>query len=243
MIEGALGLLATAGRRARRDHRDRARDHGRVEHGARGARRPDGADHDRGLSRRARDAAAADPGDVRPAVRQAAAARAAPPALRDRRACGAPGRGLARARSGVGGRGRRGGEARRRRLGRDRAAAFVREPRARAPGRRARAGRPRRRGLRHLLGRHPAGDSRVRADEHGRRQRLRRAGGDALHRLADREARGGRDHGAARDHAVGRRDDEPGGRAEAARLPRRVRARGRRDRLRPPGAPDRPGRT
>ena len=168
------------------------------------------------------------------------AARAAAPALRDRRARGAARRRLARARSGIGGRGRRGGEARRRRLGRDRAAAFVCEPRARARGRRARARRPRRRGLRHLLGRHPAGDPRVRADEHGRRQRLRRAGGDALHRLADREAQGGRDHGAARDHAVGRRDDEPGGRAEAARLPRRVRPRGRRDRLRPPGAPDRP---
>ena len=40
-------------------------------------------------------------------------------------------------------------------------------------------GRPRRRGLRHLLGRHLAGDPRVRADEHGRRQRLRGAGGDA----------------------------------------------------------------
>ena len=40
VIEGALEPPRDRGRRARRDHRDRARDHGRVEHGPRGAQAP-----------------------------------------------------------------------------------------------------------------------------------------------------------------------------------------------------------
>ena len=70
-------LLRRGGVGPRGDHRRRPCHHRRLEHDARGARRADGADHDRGLPRRARDAPAADPRDLRPPVREAAAARAA----------------------------------------------------------------------------------------------------------------------------------------------------------------------
>ena len=64
------------------------------------------------------------------------------------------------------------------------------------------AGAPRRQVLRDLLDRHPAGDPRIRADQHGGRQRLRRSAGAALSRLAHPPARRGRAALPDPDHAV-----------------------------------------
>ena len=88
--------------------------------------------------------------------------------------------------------------------------------------------------LRHLLVRDPARDPRVRAHEHGGRQRLRRAGDHALPRLARRPPARGRHRRAARDHAVERRHDDARDGAAQAGAPGRVRPRGRRDGLQLP---------
>ena len=236
---------AAAGDRggARERHQGRPRDDRRLERGARReglALLP--ADDGR-LPRRARAAAAADPGHVRAPVREAAAARPAPAALRDPRADRPARRGVDRA--GRGGRagGGRAGARRRRRGGRDQLPARLREPGPRAPRRRDRPGGRRRRRLHHVLLRDPRRDPRVRAHEHGRRQRLRRPRRRALPPLARVEPGRGRDLGAAPDHAVERRPDERRGRDPEAGAPGRVGAGRRRRRLRLPRARDRASRT
>ena len=93
--------------------------------------------------------------------------------------------------------------------------------------------------LHHLLLRDPRRDPRVRAHEHGGRERVRRPRRRALHPLARVEPGRGRDLGAAADHAVERRPDERRGRDPEAGAPRRVRAGRRRRRLRLPRARDR----
>ena len=192
-----------------------------------------------GLPRRARDAPAPDPGHVRPPVREAAAARAAPAALRGRRADR-----------------RRGGEvvARARR---ERGAAAAARGRARRASRRSRSA------LLHsyanpdherraaeivrevvgdgvyvtLLRRHPARDPRVRAHEHGGRQRVRRARASSA-----TSARSTASSPTAGITAPLQIMQSGGGMMSAAAgarapgLPRRVGAGRRRHRLRPPRA-------
>ena len=114
------------------------------------------------------------------------------------------------------------GERRRRHVGRDQLPARVRRPDPRAPRRRDRPRGRRRRRLHHLFLRHPGGDPRVRAHEHGRRERVRRPRRPALHPLARVEPGRGRDLGAAPDHAVERRPDERRGRDPEAGAPGRV---------------------
>ena len=169
---------------ARRRHQGRARVDRGLECRARGQGLELLPADDGRLSRRPGDAPAADPGHVRAPVREAAAARPAPAALRDPGADRPAGRG-------VGGAGRecgaRGGGAcahRGRGVGRDQLPARVREPCPRAPRGRDRPGGRRRWDLHHLLLRHPRRDPRVRAHEHRGRQRVRRPRRRALPPLA-----------------------------------------------------------
>ena len=156
--------------------------------------------------------------------------------VRDPRADRPARRGVDRAgRGGRAGRGRAGARGGRR-CGRDQLPARLREPRPRAPRRRNRPGGRRRRRLHHVLLRDPRRDPRVRAHEHGGRERVRRPRRSALHPLARVEPGRGRDLGAASDHAVERRPDERRGRDPEAGAPGRVGAGRRCRRLRLPRA-------
>jgi N-methylhydantoinase A len=92
-----------------------------------------GAGHHRRVPRRARDAPAAHSRALRPAVRQAAAPRAAPPAVRGDRADGRPRRCSRSARRGQGRRRRRAHRRRRGRCGCDLLPALLCQSRARTP--------------------------------------------------------------------------------------------------------------
>ena len=204
------------------DQRRGARDHRRVERRPRASRRDRGARDDRGLSRRPRDAPAADPGALRPAVREAGAARAPRASLRGARAPRPARRGLGRARREhrSGRRGAALGAASR--GGGDRAAPLVRRRRPRAPGRGDPARERRRRRLRDAVGRHPSRGPRVRAHEHRRRQRVPRPRRRQVHRLAHEPPARRGDRRSARDHAVERRHASARDRGAEAGAPRRV---------------------
>ncbi len=171
------------------DRRRRPRIDRGLEHGARGARGAHGARDDEGLSRRARDAPPAHSRALRHPVPDAAR-------LSSRAGCDT------RSTSGPGHAGRRGRSSTRSRRARSRSrsgrttceavaiallhsyADDAHERRVEEIVRETR----RRGGLRDPLVGDPSRDPRVRAHEHGRRQRLRRAGDHALHRLARRSA-------------------------------------------------------
>ena len=240
VVEGAVALLADCGVTGGRDRRRRPRLHGRLEHGARGPRRADGARDDEGLPRRARDAPPADPGALRHPVPEPAAARSPPAPVRGHRAARPARRDLDGARRGDRPRGRGADPPGRCRGRRDRAAPLVRRRRARAARRGDRPRGRRRRRLRDPLVGDPARDPRVRAHEHGRRQRLRRAGDHALPRLARRPPARGRHRRPARGDAVERRHAHARDGAAQAGAPRRVRPGGRRDGLQLPRPPHRP---
>ena len=176
---------------------------------------------------------------------EAAAARAAPPALRGRRADRAGRRRLRAARRAS----RCSAAAQRSSTTRSIAVAIALLHSYANPEHERRVAEILQRGARRrvyvtLLGRHPAGDPRVRAHQHRGRQRLRRPGRDALCALAARRS----------SQAVGIDAPleimqssggmmSPRGGAQAAGLPDRVGPGRRRHRLRPPGARDRARRT
>ena len=171
----ARGVIDGVGRAARRGRRAaRTRSTGIVHATTvasnavlEGQGRPHGADHDRGLPRRAGDAAAAHPGPLRPPVREARAARPPAPPLRGAGADRPARRGVARAR-----------RARRRtrspppsRTARAEAVAIALLHSYANPAHEQRVAEIVRAAcppddLRHLLVRDPARDPRVRADEH-----------------------------------------------------------------------------
>ncbi len=181
-----------------------ARLHGGDQRDRRAQRRQDRAAHHPGLPRRPR--AAPDPraGALRSALREAAAARAAPAALRGRGADRPR-----RRRDHAARRGRRGARDRahpptRHRGGRGVLPSFLRQSGARAAHRRAAAGCPAG-PLRLALGRRAAAEARVRAHQHHGHQRLRRPAGAALPALDAGAARGGRRARPADGDAVERR--------------------------------------
>ena len=210
----------------------------------------DGADHDRGLPRLARDRAGQPARLLQLALREAAAVRAALPPARGAGTTRTDGRGAPAARPLRPARDPRRLPRGRRRGGRDLPAPLLREPRARAGRARARA-RALAGGVRRRVAPDQPRVARVRADEHRRPLGLRPAGGRALPRPARRGARARRLRRAALRHAVelwrrlGREDegdpDHDGrvgagerllgrGRARpAARRRERARARHRRD--------------
>ncbi len=197
----------------------------------RGATR--GARDDRRLSRHPRDAPAADPGALRPAVREAGAARPARASLRGVRAPRPARRGLGCARREHRSRRRGAALGAASRGGCDRAAPLVRRRRPRAPGRGDPAREPPRRRLRDAVGRHPSRAPRVRAHEHRRRQRVPRTHRRQVHRLAHQPTARGGDRRSARDHAVERRHASARDRCAKAGAPRRVGACSGRHRLQP----------
>ena len=112
---------------------------------------------------------------------------------------------------------------------------------ARAPRRGDRPRGRRRRRLRDPLVGDPPRDPRVRAHEHGRRQRVRRPGRSrATSARSSARLRGGGDRRAARGDAVERRHADARDRAAQARAPGRVGPGGRRDGLRLPRPPHGP---
>ena len=110
---------------------------------------------------------------------------------------------------------------------------------ARAGRRRPRAGAGARRGADAVV-RDPAGDARVRADEHHRHQCLRHAGDGAVSRIARARAGAARPRRAAPRHAVERRRDDRRGRPPPAGARDRVGPRRRRHRHRGAGPAHRP---
>ena len=176
---GGAARRARASPPAEIDRRRARARRSRLEHDPRGQRRAHGADHHRRLPRRARDAPAAHPGALRPPVRPAAAARAAPPAVRGRPSALGP-------RGEVWRRARRGdaciGVAAAHRATPDVEAVAIAllhsyvDPRTSGASRRSCGPRLGDGVYVTLLVRRPARDPRVRAHEHGGRQRLRRPG-------------------------------------------------------------------